>query len=40
MSLWRENMQIPKKEQERKEAQKGGRLYVPILFMLLEAEKI
>ena len=28
MSLWRENMQIPKKE-----------LYVPILFMLLEAEK-
>lgn len=22
MSLWRENMQIPKKEQERKEAQK------------------
>ena len=36
MSLWRENMQIPKKEQERKE---GGRLYVPILFMLLEAEK-
>lgn len=24
MSLWRENMQIPKKEQERKEAAKKG----------------